>query len=90
MSATRTACASLLWQIPVLKTLEEPHAQHDLDEARMLEKGYVIRNGDGRPTATRAGGSQTRLVIDVTNPGRPRVVVQTSAATSSTSSASTA
>lgn len=58
----------LLWQIPVQKQLEEPHPQHDADEAHMLEKGYMIRDGDGAPYRNKGWWFTDALVLDVTNP----------------------
>ncbi|MCC6792952.1 MAG: glycoside hydrolase family 31 protein [Thermomicrobiales bacterium] len=37
----------VLWQIPALKALDGPHAQHDADIAYALEQRYVLENEDG-------------------------------------------
>ena len=37
----------VLWQIPVLKKLETPHAQQDADRAHAVEAGLVVREADG-------------------------------------------
>lgn len=58
----------LLWQIPVQKKLEEPHAQHGADEAHMLEQGYAIRNEDGSPYRCQGWWFTDGLVLDFTNP----------------------
>ena len=58
----------LLWQIPVLKKLEAPHAQHDADEGYMLERGFAIREADGRPYRNRGWWFTDALVLDVTDP----------------------
>jgi alpha-glucosidase (family GH31 glycosyl hydrolase) len=58
----------LLWQIPVQKRLEEPHAQHDADEAHMLANGYMIHNGDGTPYRNKGWWFTDALVLDATNP----------------------
>lgn len=58
----------LLWQIPVQKKLDAPHAQHDADEAHMLECGYAIRKEDGTPYRNRGWWFDDALVLDVTNP----------------------
>ncbi|MEX2535111.1 MAG: TIM-barrel domain-containing protein [Trueperaceae bacterium] len=58
----------VLWQIPVQKKLEGPHAQHDLDEAHMLEQGYFIRNEDGTPYRNKGWWFTDALVVDFTNP----------------------
>lgn len=39
----------ILWQIPVLKRLDERHAQHEHDIAHALERGLVLENEDGTP-----------------------------------------
>jgi len=62
----------LLWQIPVMKKLDEPHAQHDADEAYMVEKGYCVHEADGRPYQVRPPWFRDGLVLDVTNPAAVR------------------
>ena len=58
----------LLWQIPVHKLCDAPHAQHDLDEAIMLERGYAILQADGSPYRNVGWWFPGALVLDVTNP----------------------
>lgn len=58
----------LLWQIPVQKKLEEPHAQHQADEAHMLEQGYGVKNEDGSPYRCQGWWFTGGLVLDFTNP----------------------
>jgi len=58
----------VLWQIPVQKKLDEPHAQHEADEAHMLEHGYAIRHADGSPYRNAGWWFTDALVLDVTNP----------------------
>ena len=58
----------LLWQIPVMKRLDEPHPQHDADEAYMIEKGYCVHEADGQPYRVRPPWFHGGLVLDVTNP----------------------
>ena len=58
----------LLWQIPVLRTLEAPHAQHDADVTHALEEGFVIRHADGRPYRNAGWWFTDALVFDPTNP----------------------
>ena len=58
----------LLWQIPVHKPLDEPHPQHDADEAIMLERGYAILEADGTPYRNVGWWFPGALVLDVTNP----------------------
>ena len=57
----------LLWQIPVMKKLDEPHAQHDADEAHMVEKGYCVHEADGQPYRVHPPWFHNGLVWDVTN-----------------------
>jgi len=59
----------LLWQIPVMKELEEPRPQHDTDEVYMIEKGYCVHEADGQPYRVRSSWFHNGLVLDVTNPG---------------------
>lgn len=58
----------LLWQIPVLKALDEPHPQQDNDEAHMLTEDYHVREGGGEPYRIRPFWFHEGLVWDVTNP----------------------
>ncbi len=58
----------ILWQIPVMKTLEEPHPQHDADEQTMIEKGYCVMNPDGSPHRIHTPWFPGALLLDVTNP----------------------
>jgi alpha-glucosidase (family GH31 glycosyl hydrolase) len=58
----------VLWQIPVLRTLEAPHPQHDADVAHALERGFVIRRGDGTPYRNAGWWFPDALVFDPTNP----------------------
>jgi len=62
----------LLWQIPVMKKLGEPHAQHDADETYMIEKGYCVHDADGQPYWVRPPWFRDGLVLDVTNPAAVR------------------
>lgn len=58
----------ILWQIPVLKHIEEPHAQHDSDETMMIEKGYCVKDSEGQPYRVRPFWFHNGLVLDFTNP----------------------
>lgn len=58
----------ILWQIPVLKHLDEPHAQQDNDEAHMVANDYCVREADGGPYRVRPFWFHDGLVWDVTNP----------------------
>ncbi len=62
----------LLWQIPVMKKLEEPHPQHDADEAYMIKKEYCVHEADGRPYRVRPFWFNGSLLLDVTNPDAVR------------------
>ena len=62
----------LLWQIPVMKKLDEPHAQHDADEAYMIEKGCCVHEADGQPYRVRPPWFHNGLVLDITNPDAGR------------------
>ncbi|MEO8286151.1 MAG: TIM-barrel domain-containing protein [Chloroflexota bacterium] len=57
----------LLWQVPVLKTLEEPHPQQDIDEAYMLEQGYAVREASGEPYRIEPFWFRGGLVPDFTS-----------------------
>jgi alpha-glucosidase (family GH31 glycosyl hydrolase) len=58
----------VLWQIPVLGRCPTPHPQHDADVAHALERGYVIRHGDGTPYRNAGWWFTDALVFDPTNP----------------------
>jgi alpha-glucosidase (family GH31 glycosyl hydrolase) len=58
----------VLWQIPVLKKLEEPHPQHNADEAHVVEQGYCVHRADGSPYQVRPFWFHDALLMDFTNP----------------------
>ena len=58
----------VLWQIPVLRTLPAPHAQHDADVAHAIQRGYVIHHGDGAPYRNAGWWFTDALVFDATHP----------------------
>ena len=58
----------VLWQIPALKALDEPHDQHDADVAHALERGYVLRNDDGTPYRNPFFWFNDAHIPDFTNP----------------------
>lgn len=58
----------LLWQIPVMKKLEEPHPQYDRDETYLIEKEYCVREADGQPYRIRPFWFHGGLALDFTNP----------------------
>jgi alpha-glucosidase (family GH31 glycosyl hydrolase) len=39
----------VLWQIPALKDVDGPHAQHEADVAYALDQEFVLQNEDGTP-----------------------------------------
>jgi alpha-glucosidase (family GH31 glycosyl hydrolase) len=57
----------LLWQIPVMKKQDTPHAQHDADEAYMIDKGYCVREANGQPYRVRPFWFNGGLVLDFTH-----------------------
>lgn len=62
----------LLWQVPVMKRLDAPHPQHDLDEAYMIKQGYCVREASGEPYRIRPFWFRGGLVVDFTNPHAER------------------
>lgn len=58
----------ILWQIPVLKHLEESHIQHDLDVEYAVQNGYCVLEENGEPYKIRPGWFKGGLVLDFTNP----------------------
>lgn len=58
----------LLWQIPVLKAAEEPHAQHDADRAHYEASGFGVREADGSLHKVRPFWFRGGAIWDVTNP----------------------
>lgn len=57
----------LLWQIPVIKQLGEPHLQQDNDREYMVAKDYCVREANGEPYRIRPLWFHDGLVWDVTN-----------------------
>jgi len=59
----------VLWQIPVWKRDPSiPSRQKELDEAFLIEHGYVVRNADGTPYRIPDEWFAHSLLIDFTNP----------------------
>ncbi|MBK8020995.1 MAG: glycoside hydrolase family 31 [Chloroflexi bacterium] len=58
----------ILWQIPAVKRLEEPHAQHEADRATFEAKGYGIKDPDGSLHTIRPFWFRHGWIWDVTNP----------------------
>jgi alpha-glucosidase (family GH31 glycosyl hydrolase) len=56
----------VLWQIPALKAIEEPHAQHDADVSHAVEQGYVLRMRNGEPYRNPAFWFNGALIPDFT------------------------
>lgn len=56
----------VLWQIPALKAIDEPHPQHDADVAYAQERGLVIHRRDGRPYRNPAFWFRDALIPDFT------------------------
>jgi alpha-glucosidase (family GH31 glycosyl hydrolase) len=58
----------LLWQIPVFKKIEEPHAQHDADRAYYEASGFGVHEADGTIHRVRPFWFRGGYLWDVTNP----------------------
>lgn len=58
----------LLWQIPVLKVLENPHPQHEADRAHFEQSGFGVREADGSLHKVRPFWFRNGYIWDVTNP----------------------
>lgn len=54
----------LLWQIPLVTS---DQGQAGLDKRTMIERGYCVRERDGRPYENRGGWFQGGLLLDWTN-----------------------
>ena len=60
--------ALLLWQIPLLRTGGDPTSQLALDRDVMVERGYAVREADGRPYRNRGWWFPGALMPDFTSP----------------------
>ncbi|MBL8162237.1 MAG: glycoside hydrolase family 31 [Anaerolineae bacterium] len=58
----------LLWQIPIVKVLEQPHAQHEADRAYFEQSGFGVREADGSLHNVRPFWFRNGYIWDVTNP----------------------
>jgi alpha-glucosidase (family GH31 glycosyl hydrolase) len=58
----------LLWQIPALKQIAEPHPQHDADCAHAEEQRYVLRGAGGAPYRNPAFWFNGAMIPDFTSP----------------------
>ncbi|MEZ4670696.1 MAG: glycoside hydrolase family 31 protein [Anaerolineae bacterium] len=57
----------LLWQIPVLKVLDEPHAQHEADRSHFEQSGFGVREADGSLHKVKPFWFRNGYIWDVTN-----------------------
>jgi alpha-glucosidase (family GH31 glycosyl hydrolase) len=57
----------LLWQIPVMKILEQPHAQHEADRAYFEQAGFGVHEADGSLHKVRPFWFRGGFLWDVTN-----------------------
>ena len=62
----------MLWQIPMVKILERPHAQHEADRAYFEEAGFGVREPDGSLHKIRPFWFRGGYIWDVTNPAESR------------------
>jgi alpha-glucosidase (family GH31 glycosyl hydrolase) len=58
----------LLWQIPILKAIAEPHPQHDADRQHYEASGFGAHEADGSPHRVRPFWFRGGNIWDVTNP----------------------
>lgn len=58
----------LLWQVPVLKAIEAPHAQHDADKAYFEREQLGVQEVDGSLYKVRPFWFRGGYLWDVTNP----------------------
>lgn len=58
----------LLWQVPALKDVPEPHTQHDADRAYYEQAGFGVREPDGSPHRIRPFWFRGGYIWDPTNP----------------------
>jgi len=58
----------LLWQIPVMKTLDQPHPQHQADRAYFEQSGFGVREVDGSLHKVRPFWFRGGYLWDVTHP----------------------
>lgn len=57
----------VLWQIPLQKTRPHPAGQAKADAATMVERGYGVKESDGRPYRNRGWWFPLALMPDFTN-----------------------
>lgn len=67
-SLRRHGIRTVLWQIPVLRDVEEAdHAQHAFDRAHAIREGYVLGQGSEGLYRSRPGWFRGSLIPDFTN-----------------------
>ena len=57
----------ILWQIPVMRKMEDAHQQHDIDAKYMEDKKYYVQNQDGSPYLVRPSWFQGSMLLDFSN-----------------------
>ncbi|QPC83687.1 glycoside hydrolase family 31 [Phototrophicus methaneseepsis] len=57
----------VLWQIPVVKAIEEAHPQHDTDRAHYEQSGFGVKQADGSLYKLRPFWFRDSYVFDPTN-----------------------
>ena len=62
----RAGVQLVLWQIPALKAMDAPHAQHDADTAHAVAQGYVLRRQNGELYRNGAFWFHDALIPDFT------------------------
>ncbi len=58
----------VLWQIPVLKHIDNYNEQHEIDKKFIEEKNYCVLNKEGTPYRVKPKWFNNGLLLDVTNP----------------------
>jgi len=58
----------LLWQVPAMKALEQPHPQHEADRSYFEQSGFGVREADGSLYKVRPFWFRGGYLWDVTNP----------------------
>lgn len=58
----------VLWQIPIVKILDQPHPQHEADRAYFEQAGFGVREDDGSLHRIRPFWFRGGYLWDVTNP----------------------
>lgn len=58
----------VLWQLPVLKAPDGPHAQHEADRVHYEASGFGVREPDGSPYRVKPFWFRGGYLWDVTNP----------------------